>query len=273
MRVSKLTRRNGCAVPAAGVTTERPSYASGPDIQRSVDGVEGSVATYTTPPMVSATDAVGSVGVSVPAGAAAAVIGNEPDAGTLAVTRANLIEPSAQRLLMSVCVASVPTFSAEGAIPRGTACPDVAQPVVNPTVAIGVVCADSADAPSARTARAARGTPTHFFCILDLSQKQQRKNPANADGPDATFVEGRHYRHKRRRRARFPPALRRALFACRSHFRDDGLFRAQRDGRVDPQRAEGRAGHGGECRGEAERGCARQRRRIARRESVNQTRA
>src|SRR6185503_12665250 len=103
MRVSKLTRRNGCAVPAAGVTTERPSYASGPDIQRSVDGVEGSVATYTTPPMVSA---------------AAAVIGNEPDAGTLAVTSANLIEPSAQRLLMSVCVASVPTFSAEGAIPR-----------------------------------------------------------------------------------------------------------------------------------------------------------
>src|SRR5262245_30136353 len=82
-RVSKFTRRNGCVVaPAAGVTTDRASYTAGPDSQRSLEGVAGSVATYATPPIVSVTDAVGSVGLSVPAGAGAAAIAYDPGVAT-----------------------------------------------------------------------------------------------------------------------------------------------------------------------------------------------
>ena len=45
-----------------GATTDRPSYASGPDSQRSLAGAAGNVAVYATPSMVSTTAAVGSTG-------------------------------------------------------------------------------------------------------------------------------------------------------------------------------------------------------------------
>ncbi|PYR37193.1 MAG: hypothetical protein DMF93_18350 [Acidobacteria bacterium] len=46
-RASKFTRRNGCALASAdetGATTDRPSYASGPESHRSLDGEPGSEA-------------------------------------------------------------------------------------------------------------------------------------------------------------------------------------------------------------------------------------
>jgi len=148
MRVSKFTRRNGCAPPpeVTGATTDRVSDTSGPDNQMSVAGVLGKVAVYVTPLRIIVTEALGKVGVKAPAAGAAEAIAYVPVAGTLAVTMAKRIEPSGHRLLMSVWVVRFPTCSPFVAAPWGTASPNVTQPEVRPIVATAGVCARRCEA-------------------------------------------------------------------------------------------------------------------------------
>ena len=83
--------------------------------------------------IASVTDAVGSDGANVPPSAAPAVIAYVPPDGALTVTTAKRIDPSGHVVLTSVCVVSVPTFSAPVAAPCGSAWPKVAQPGVSVT--------------------------------------------------------------------------------------------------------------------------------------------
>src|SRR3954471_24680774 len=97
------------------------------------------------PPITRSTDAVGNVGVNGTPAAVLAVIGYVAADGALTVTTAKRIDPSGQVVLTSVCVASVPTFSAPVAAPCGSACPNVAQPGVSATEPTAVcACARAA---------------------------------------------------------------------------------------------------------------------------------
>src|SRR2546423_10988195 len=133
MRVSKFTRRNGCGRPVTsdtGATTDRPSYASEPESQRSAAGVDGCAAVNATPPIVIVAAADGSAGENVADAIAAGSSGKLPAAGTKTLTIAKRIDPSGHRFLTSVCVLNVPTRRPDGATPCGSACPNVAHPGV-----------------------------------------------------------------------------------------------------------------------------------------------
>src|SRR5215212_9241444 len=136
-----MTRRNGWrAAPDDGVTKTRDSVTSTPDSQRLLAGAPLSGAVHACPWIVKSMLAAGHRGMNgaglpaapVAGGAAAAagagVIAYFPPFVTRAVTTANLIDPSAQVVLTSVCVGSGPTLTAPRAAPAGRARPNVAQP-------------------------------------------------------------------------------------------------------------------------------------------------
>src|SRR6185295_8510270 len=106
-----------------GATTDRPSATSGPDNQISLAGVIGKVAVYATPSRINVVEALGNVGVKLPAVGGAAMTAYLPAAGMLAVTMANRIEPSGHRFLMSVWVDRFPICSPAVAAPCGTVSP------------------------------------------------------------------------------------------------------------------------------------------------------
>src|SRR5262249_18347117 len=143
-RTSKITRRNGCP---PGATTARASETSGPRSQKSLRDA-GSVATNGVFPILSVTEALGRTGTNDPwAGSLAVRAYVPPFAPTFADTTANRIESSGNRTLTWVCVGSVPSCTAFGAAPCGSARPNVAQPGPTVYVASGLSAAAAVPAP------------------------------------------------------------------------------------------------------------------------------
>jgi hypothetical protein len=118
--------------------------------------------------MVNVADAEGVAGVKGVVEFEAGLIAYVAADGAFTVTTAKRIEPSGQRVLTSVWVASVPTCSPADAAPCGSAWPNVAHPAVS-VIDATVVCAHALDA-----ALSTNSNATHADHANDVADHARR---------------------------------------------------------------------------------------------------